>query len=55
MKNLSKDFKIIKALEELGLRKEKELTADELEMFQRAVNPEDFFLNDVEKLFKGEE
>jgi len=47
-----KDAATIKALAELGLRKEPELTDDQLEMLKRAQNPEDFFLDDVEKLFK---
>jgi hypothetical protein len=48
----NKDAIIIKALAELGLRKEPELNDAELEMLKRAQNPEDFFLDDVEKLFK---
>jgi len=49
---MTKDLEVIKALAELGLRKEPELDSDQLEMLKRAQNPEDFFLDDVEKLFK---
>lgn len=46
-----KDAKIIKALTELGLR-DQELTPEQEEIFQRAKNPEAFFLDDVKKLFE---
>ena len=46
----NKDALITKTLAELGLRKEPELTPEQEEMLQRAKNPDDFFLDDVEKL-----
>ena len=50
-----KDAAVIKALAELGLRKEKELDDGELGVLNRALNPDDFWLDDVEKLFKEKE
>ena len=50
-----KDAEVIKVLADLGLRKEPELTDDQLEMLKRAQHPEAFFLDDVEKLFKEKE
>ena len=51
----NKDALITKTLAELGLRKEPELTPEQEEMLQRAKNPDDFFLDDVERLFRREE
>ena len=45
-----KDAEVIKALAELGLHDE-ELTPEQEEMLRRATHPDEFFLDDVEKLF----
>lgn len=47
-----KDAEIIKVLSELGLRKDPELTPEQEQDLKRAINPENTFLDDVEKLFK---
>lgn len=47
-----KDAEITKALAELGLRNEPELTPEQELDLRRAINPEDTFLDDVERLFK---
>lgn len=52
---IDKDAATIKVLAELGLREEEPLDDDELEILQRALNPDDFWLDDVEKLFKGKD
>ena len=52
---INKDAAVIATLAELGLREEKPLDDDELEMLQRALNPDDFWLDDVENIFKGTE
>ncbi len=46
-----KDATIIKALAELGLHKEHPLTPEQEKLFQRAINPEEDFLQSVEELF----
>ena len=46
-----KDSAVIKALAELGLRKEKELSPEEEEALKRALDPEEQFLDDVQRLF----
>lgn len=48
----NKDAAIIKALSELGLRSEPKLTPEQEQDLKRAINPDDTFLDDVEKLFK---
>lgn len=47
----NKEAAIIKALAELGYTKPKELTPSEEELLTRALNPEEQFLYDVERLF----
>jgi hypothetical protein len=47
-----KDAEVIKALAEIGCRDETPLTPEQEEMMRRAIEPEKFFLDDVEKLFK---
>lgn len=49
---MNKDAAIIKALTELGLRPEQELTADEEKILSAALDPYEGFLNDIEKLFR---
>ena len=46
-----KDAKVIKALADLGLRPEEELTPDQEEMLKKALDPHEQFLDDVESLF----
>jgi len=50
---IDKDAAAITALAELGMYDDEPLDDDQLEMLQRALNPDDFFLDDVENLFKG--
>jgi hypothetical protein len=47
----SKDSAVLKALAELGLKKEPQLTPDQEELLKQALDPEEQFLADVEKLF----
>lgn len=51
----NKDAVITKVLADLGLRDEQELTPEQEQDLRRAINPEDTFLDDVEKLFKEKE
>ena len=46
-----KDCAVEKVLAELGLKDEPELSADQEEMLQRALDPEKEYLYQVEKLF----
>ena len=46
-----KDTAVTKALTDLGLRNEPELTADEEEKLKTALDPELQYLQDVEDLF----
>lgn len=46
-----KDAAVIKALTQIGLRPEQELTPDQEELLKRALDPEEQFLYDVEQLF----
>lgn len=45
------DAKAQKALAELGLRSEVPLTPEQEQMLQRALDPEEQYLYDVERLF----
>jgi len=49
---MKKDFAVIKALTAAGIRPEEELSAEQEEMLRRALDPDVFFLDDVEHLFK---
>ena len=49
-----KDTAITKALTELGLRPESELTIEEEEKFLTALDPELTFLRDVQELFEDQ-
>lgn len=46
-----KDAAITKALTDLGLRKEPELTPDQEEQLKNALDPELQYLQDIEDLF----
>jgi len=46
-----KDAAIIKVLSDIGYTDEPELTPDQQEQFERALDPEKQFLHDVEQLF----
>jgi len=50
-----KDLTIIKVLSDLGLRSEPELSPEQEDMLQRALDPELQFIHDVQKLFKKDE
>lgn len=47
----SKDAAVIKALAELGIHKQPDLSPEQEDMLKRALDPEEQFLHDVEKLF----
>lgn len=46
-----KDAAAIKALEELGLRKEIPLTPEQEALFTQAIDPEEKFYADIERIF----
>lgn len=48
-----KDFKIIKALADLELHKEQPLTPEQEQLLKQALDPEEKFLSDVEKIFNN--
>lgn len=48
---MKKDAAVIKALTLAGLRDEPELTLEQEDMLRRALDPEEQFLYDVERLF----
>ena len=48
---MNKDHAIIKALADINLRPEPELTPEQEDMLRLALNPEEQFLNDVERIF----
>ena len=48
---MNKDPAIIKALTDINLHTEPELTPEQEELLRLALNPEEQFLNDVERLF----
>ncbi len=50
-----KDCAVEKVLAELGLRDEPELSAEQEEMLQRALDPEKEFLYQVEQLYKKDD
>lgn len=50
-----KDCAIEKVLAELGLRDEPELTPEQEEMLQRALDPEKEYLHQVKKLFSEDD
>lgn len=50
-----KDAAVIKALELANLRDERELTPDEEDILKRALDPDEQFFHDVEKLFTPKE
>ena len=52
---MKKDAAVIKALTQAGLRDEPELSPEQEELLQRALDPEKQFLHDVEKLFNHDE
>ena len=47
-----KDAAVIKVLADIGAIDEPELTPDQEELLKRALDPDEQFLHDVEKLFK---
>ncbi len=47
-----KDAAVIKALTELGLRKEEPLTPEQEMLLKRAVDPEEEFLAQVQQIFQ---
>lgn len=49
---MNKDSAVEKALVELGLKQPPDLTPEQEEMFQRALDPEKQYLYDIEQLFK---
>ena len=46
-----KDADVLQILQQMGLRQEKELTPQEEDMLQRALDPEKQYLYDIERLF----
>lgn len=50
---MKKDAAVIKALALAGLHKEQQLSPEQEEMLRRALDPEEQFLHDVEKLFSS--
>lgn len=46
-----KDAAVIKALTQAGLRDDPQLSPEQEEMLKRALDPEEQFLHDVERLF----
>ena len=51
---MNKDAAAIKALTELGLRPEHELTPEEEELFTNATDPDDEYLSALERIFTDE-
>ena len=49
----AKDAAVIKALTQAGLRPEPELTPDQEELLKRALDPEEQYLYDIERLFQN--
>lgn len=47
-----KDAAVIKALAELGLRKEEPLSPEQETLLKRAVDPEEEFLHQVQQIFQ---
>lgn len=47
-----KDAAVEKVLADIGFREEPDLTPEQEEILQRALDPEEQFLYDVEQLFK---
>lgn len=45
------DAKVIKVLTDLKLRKEQQLSSEQEQILKRALDSEETFLHDVEKLF----
>ncbi len=52
---MNKDLEVIKALAELGLRKEAPLTLEQEKMLQLALDPNEQYLEDLLKIFKRTE
>lgn len=48
-----KDAAVIKVLADIGYADEPELTPDQEEQLKRALDPDEQFLHDVEKLFQS--
>lgn len=48
---MSKDAAVIKVLTQIGAREDKPLTPEQEKMLTRALDPEEQFLYDVERLF----
>jgi len=52
---MNKDLEVIKALTELGLRKEVPLTPEQERMLQLALDPNEQYLEDLLKIFNRRE
>jgi len=52
---MSKDAAIIKALTQLGLRPEEQLSPEQESMFKAATDPEEQYLQDIERLFSNDD
>ena len=48
-----KDAAVVKVLSDIGFIEEIELTPEQEEMLKRALDPEEQFMHDVEKLFRN--
>jgi hypothetical protein len=48
-----KDAAVTKVLSDIGFKDEPELTPEQEELLKRALDPEEQFLHDVEKLFNN--
>lgn len=48
---MKKDAAVIKALTQAGIRPEQELTPEQEEILQRALDPEKQYFYDIEQLF----
>jgi len=48
-----KDAAVEKVLSDIGIREEPDLTPEQEELLKRALDPEEQFLHDVEKLFNN--